>query len=190
MACILLQISLLPDFLYLVFLQSILKMKHEEVLGRRKLIHNLFFFFFPASAQILNLLRINSLKREFCAFTPTSLAVYNFAFDLISWSFHFVILTLCEFFFFSGGNRKADNVPDCVGFVWQGWGWGQSRLRGGFCEKLPPCLTETVPADSKTEPPLAKAKHISDTSSISGITCLGREKKCWATTAGKRSVDM
>jgi len=30
------------------------------------------------------------------------------------------------------------------------------------CEKLPPCLIKPVPAGSKTNPPLAKAKPISN----------------------------
>ena len=50
------------------------------------------------------------------------------------------------------------------------------------CQKLPPCLTELVPAGSKMDPPLAQAKPIS-----SGITYFrtGR-KKLWGETAVKR----
>jgi len=33
------------------------------------------------------------------------------------------------------------------------------------CEKLPLCLIKIVPASSKTDPPMAKAKPISDSSS-------------------------
>ena len=49
------------------------------------------------------------------------------------------------------------------------------------CEKLPPCLIEPVPAGSETDPPLAKAKPISDSGSISGITYLrrGGKKNLW-----------
>jgi len=38
------------------------------------------------------------------------------------------------------------------------------------CEKLPPYLIEPLPASSKTDPLLAKAKSISDGGSASGIT--------------------
>jgi len=38
------------------------------------------------------------------------------------------------------------------------------------CEKLPPCLIKPEPAGSRTDPPLAKAKPISDGGSASGIT--------------------
>jgi len=58
------------------------------------------------------------------------------------------------------------------GFVWQGF-----RSRGAVgaasvrsCEKLPPCLTEPMPAGFKTDTPLAKAKPVSDGGSASGIT--------------------
>jgi len=46
------------------------------------------------------------------------------------------------------------------------------------CEKLPPCLIKPAPAGSKTDPPLAKAKPISDGGSTSVITKLSREKNC------------
>jgi len=49
--------------------------------------------------------------------------------------------------------------------------------RGGFCEKLPPCLTEPVPAGSKTDPPLPKAEPISDGGSASVITDLRKGRK-------------
>jgi len=45
------------------------------------------------------------------------------------------------------------------------------------CEKLPPCLIKPVPAGSETEPPLPKAKPISDGGSASGITDLRRGRK-------------
>ena len=38
------------------------------------------------------------------------------------------------------------------------------------CKKLPPCLIEAMPAGSKTDPLLAKAKHFSDGGSAPGIT--------------------
>ena len=42
------------------------------------------------------------------------------------------------------------------------------------CEKLSLCLTELMPASSKTDPPVAKAEPISDGSSTSVITYLRR----------------
>jgi len=45
------------------------------------------------------------------------------------------------------------------------------------CQKLPPCLTEPMPASSKMDLLLAKAEPISDSGSASGITCLRRGKK-------------
>jgi len=42
------------------------------------------------------------------------------------------------------------------------------------CEKLPPCLIKPVPAGSKTDASLAKAKPISDGGSVSGTTYLRR----------------
>jgi len=44
------------------------------------------------------------------------------------------------------------------------------------CEKLPPCLIKPVPARSKTDPPLAKAKPISDGGSASVIFKKGKKK--------------
>ena len=44
-------------------------------------------------------------------------------------------------------------------------------------KKLPPCLIKPVPAGSKTDPPLAKAKPISDGGSASGTTFLRRGRK-------------
>ena len=60
----------------------------------------------------------------------------------------------------------------CYGFVWQGFGSGGAigvaSVRS--CKKLPPCLIKPVPAGSKMDPPLAKAKPISDGGSTSVIT--------------------
>jgi len=71
-------------------------------------------------------------------------------------------------------------VADCYGFVWQGFGSrgavGVASVRS--CQKLPPCLMEPVPASSKMDPQLAKAKPISDGGSTSGITQLRRGKTC------------
>jgi len=48
------------------------------------------------------------------------------------------------------------------------------------CQKLPQCLIKPVPAGSKMDPPLAKAKPISDGGSASGITYLRRGGKTTA----------
>jgi len=44
------------------------------------------------------------------------------------------------------------------------------------CEKLPPCLIEPMPADSKTDLLLAKAEPITSGGSASGKTDLRRGK--------------
>jgi len=51
------------------------------------------------------------------------------------------------------------------------------------CKKLPPCLREPVPAGSKTDLLVAKAKPISDGGSVSGITQLRRGETCCGTAA-------
>jgi len=50
----------------------------------------------------------------------------------------------------------------CVASFGSGGGY-----RGAFCEKLPPCLIQPVPAGSNMDPLLAKAKPISDGGSAS-----------------------
>jgi len=67
----------------------------------------------------------------------------------------------------------------CYVFVWQGFGSGGSIAVASVrsCENLPPCLIKPVLAGSKTDPPLAKAKPISDSGSASMITYLRRGKK-------------
>ena len=59
------------------------------------------------------------------------------------------------------------------------------------CWKLPLCLIEPMPAGSKMDLLLAKAKPISDSGSASGITYLRRGKKtCGRTAARERSENM
>jgi len=61
--------------------------------------------------------------------------------------------------------------------------------RGGFCEKMPeasPVSIEPMPASSRMDPPLAKAKPTSDSGSASGITQLRRGSKTCATAAAVR----
>jgi len=55
------------------------------------------------------------------------------------------------------------------------------------CQKLPPCLTEPMPAGSKTDPPLAKAKPFSNGRAY-GITYLRRWKKNCCRRAARRGV--
>jgi len=67
----------------------------------------------------------------------------------------------------------------CYGFAWQGFG---SRVAIGVasvrsCEKLSPCLIKPVPAGSKTDLPLPKAKPISNGGSTSVITYLRNGRK-------------
>jgi len=79
------------------------------------------------------------------------------------------------------GNNSNVAKPEtyCYGLASQGFGsrgaTGVASVRS--CEKLPPCLIKPVPASSKMDPPLAKAKPISDGGSASGITQLRRGRK-------------
>jgi len=70
-------------------------------------------------------------------------------------------------------------VTYCYRFTLQGLGSGGAvgvaSVRS--YEKLPPCLIKPVPASSKTDPPLAKAKPSSDDGSASGIADLRSGKK-------------
>ena len=60
------------------------------------------------------------------------------------------------------------------------------------CWKLPLCLRERepIPAGSKTDPPLAKAKPISDGGSASVITYLRRAKNSVRLQPEERSENM
>jgi len=79
-------------------------------------------------------------------------------------------------------------IGTCYGFAWQGFdsegAIGSASVRS--CEKLPPCLTEPVPASFKTDPPLAKDKPISNGGSASVITFKKGKKKNCGETAAKR----
>jgi len=85
----------------------------------------------------------------------------------------------CDKFLPSSVKYIIDNFYCCYGFAWQGFGSGEAigvaSVRS--YEKLPPRLTKPVPASSKADPPLAKAKPISDRGSPSVITYLRRERK-------------
>jgi len=67
----------------------------------------------------------------------------------------------------------------CCGFVWQGFGSGGAIGVASVrrCEKLPPSLIQPVPADSKKDPLLAKAKPISNSGKVSVIMYLRRGRK-------------
>jgi len=54
------------------------------------------------------------------------------------------------------------------------------------CKKLPPCLIKTVPDGSKMDPPLPKAKPISNSDSASVITYLRMGRKNCSETAVER----
>ena len=45
------------------------------------------------------------------------------------------------------------------------------------CEKLPPRLIKPVPAGCKTDPPLSRARPVSDGGSASVVTCLSKGTK-------------
>jgi len=61
---------------------------------------------------------------------------------------------------------------------------GEASVR--TCEKLPPCLIKPVPASSKMDPPLAKAKPISDGGSASVITYSRHGRKTVVKGAAER----
>jgi len=56
------------------------------------------------------------------------------------------------------------------------------------CEKLPPWLIKPVPAGSKTDLPLAKAKPVRDSGSASVRTYLRRGRKKWGNVSRERGV--
>lgn len=64
------------------------------------------------------------------------------------------------------------------------WYWGD------FCEKLPPC-PEPMPARSKMDPLLAKAQHIRNGGSATGMMYLRRRRKiAGQLQLGERSENM
>lgn len=81
----------------------------------------------------------------------------------------------------------------CIALAWQGSGSSKGKkegnYRGGFCEELPegfPMSAEAIPASSNRDLLLAKAKHISDGDSTSGIIYVRRGKICCATAGGRQ----
>jgi len=75
----------------------------------------------------------------------------------------------------------------CHGFAWQGFGSGGATGAASVrsCEKLPPCLIKPVPASSRTDPPLAKAKPVSDGGNYGITEALRRGRKNCSETAVK-----
>ena len=71
---------------------------------------------------------------------------------------------------------------------------GKNLLVGGAilvasvrsCKKLPPCLIDPMPASSKTDSPLVKAKPVSDDGSTSVVTYSRRGKKTCQEVADER----
>lgn len=82
------------------------------------------------------------------------------------------LLTLKEFL-------DNDNSSHCMGFVWQGFGSGGATGLAAVksSQKLPPCLTKLMPAGSRMDLPLAKAKPIRNGGTTFGITWLRRGQK-------------
>jgi len=56
------------------------------------------------------------------------------------------------------------------------------------CKKIPPYLIKPVPAGSKMDPPLPKAKSISNGCSASGMTYLRRGKNCGGNGSQERGL--
>lgn len=54
------------------------------------------------------------------------------------------------------------------------------------CQKLPPRVTKLMPMNYMTDPLWARAKPISDSGNISGITDFKGGKNCCETTAARR----
>jgi len=67
----------------------------------------------------------------------------------------------------------------CYEYKWQGFGSGGATGVASVtsCEKLPTCLIYPMPAGSQEDPPLAKAKPVSNGGSTSVITHVRRGKK-------------
>jgi len=75
-------------------------------------------------------------------------------------------------------HQLLHNMCESIGFARQGFG-GRGAIGVGAvrrCQKLPPCPTEPMPASSKMDPLLGKAKPSSNGGGISVITWLRRKK--------------
>ena len=106
-----------------------------------------------------------------------------------NWSTLKCIKITCIYLFFYLLNyqiQKRNSAPTCdwetniflsccYGFALQGFGSGGAIGVASVrrCEKLPPCLIEPVPASSKMDPPLAKAKPMV----VASLSYLRREEK-------------
>ena len=96
--------------------------------------------------------------------------------------FHLFKIHVCFGFggLFAGIHFLSQSFPNCCGYVWQNFGskgsTGLASVRS--CQKLPPCLTEPMPAGAKMDLLLAKTEPSSNGGSPSGITRLRRKKPC------------
>lgn len=75
-------------------------------------------------------------------------------------------------------------LPGQAGQGVRGCATGGASVRS--CQKLPPCLTESIPAGSKTEPLLAKVEPITGDSSASGMADLRRGKNYLKSNCNQR----
>lgn len=73
--------------------------------------------------------------------------------------------------------RQIQEISHDTVFVWKEFGSGEAigMVSMRSCQKLSPCPTESLPPSSKMDPPLVKAKPISNGRSV-WTTCL-RVKK-------------
>ena len=77
------------------------------------------------------------------------------------------------------GEEETKEESRCYRFAWQGFG-SEGAIRVASvrrCGKLPAYLIKPVPASSKTDPPLPRAKSVSDGGSAFVIFKKGKEKK-------------
>jgi len=80
-------------------------------------------------------------------------------------------------------------IAPWIEFVWNGFSSGRATELASVrsCQKFPLYLTESMPAGSKTDPLLAKAKPFSDGDSASGIFKKGEKTWVTAFADGERS---
>ena len=129
-------------------------------------------------------------KSEFLVWTPwwhwlsvvqCCLGVCGLLYENLVWGERWKVSRyFCDVFIFKDSFLwHIMSLTFCYGFAWQGFGSGGAIEVASVrrYKKLPPCLTKPVPASSKTDPLLAKAKPISDSGSASVTTYLSRGRK-------------
>jgi len=100
--------------------------------------------------------------------------------DLALYWCYFSVPTACSKISLIHSSRKEEKrsvlrfspyYTYCYRFAWQGFGSGGpiGVASVSSCEKLPPCLIKPVPDGSKMDPPLPKAKPISNGGSTDNI---------------------